>query len=47
METIAQVIASAVVGTQRVVVSLPAAAVALAPNEVATLGTILPTTTLL
>ncbi len=47
VETIAQVIASAVVGTQRVVVSLPAAAVALAPNEVATLGTILPTTTLL
>ena len=47
VETIAQVIASAVVGTKRVVVSLPAAAVALAANEVATLGAVTPTITLL
>ena len=47
VETLAQVIAASVVGTQRVVVSLPAAAVSLAPNEVATLGAISPTTTLL
>ncbi len=47
IETLQQVIASATAGIQRVVVSLPASSVALSPNEVATLGTILPTVTIL
>lgn len=47
VETLQQVIASATVGIQRVVVSLPASSVVLTPNEVATLGTIIPTVTLL
>ena len=44
VETLQQVIGEAVTGTRRVKVTIPAAAVALNPNEVATLGVVTPTT---
>lgn len=47
VEALEQVIGHAAVGITRVIVSVPAAAVVLAPNEVAVLGTITPTVTLL
>lgn len=47
VETLQLVIGTATPGIRRVVISLPAAAVALLANEVATLGTITPTITLL
>lgn len=47
VETLQQVIGNATVGIQRVVVSVPATAVALAANEVPVLGAITPTVTLL
>ncbi len=47
VETLEQIIGQAVTGTVRVVVSLPAAAVPLTPDQVAVLGTVTPTTTLL
>ncbi len=46
-ETIEQVIGSAVAGTVRVLASLPSAAVPMTPDQVAVLGTVTPTTTLL
>ncbi len=47
VETLQFIIGAATPGIQRVVVSLPASSVALTANEVATLGTITPTITLL
>jgi hypothetical protein len=47
VEALEQVIAASVPGTVRVVVSIPAAKVDLTPDEIATLGTLTPTTTIL
>ncbi len=47
VEALEQVIASAVPGTLRAVVSVPASAVPLAPNQIGQLGSITPTVTLL
>ncbi len=47
VEALEQVIASAVPGTQRVIVSIPAAKVDLTADEIAELGTLTPTTTIL
>lgn len=46
VETLQQIIGAAVPGTRRVVVSVPAATVAITANKVFVLGTVTPTTTL-